>query len=109
MTQQSDRDLKRQHAKTKLKKFVLYYTLVSLPVCLLIMFWPMADNVTAHGKTAHYLAIPLAFTLGLVFMSIMFFSSNSGSDEQPNYVEMAERQKRNAMKTAQKPSPDSQD
>ena len=54
----------------------------------------MADNVTFHGKLAHYLAVPLAFFSGLGFMSIMFFSSHSGGDEQPNYVEMMERQKR---------------
>lgn len=94
MTAKIDKAQKQQEAKAKFKKFALYYTLVSIPVCLAIMFWPMADNVTIHGKAAHYMAIPLAFILGLIFMSIMFFSSNSGGDDQPNYVEMAERQKR---------------
>jgi ACR3 family arsenite efflux pump ArsB len=94
MKNPSERDQKRQDAKAKFKKFVLYYALVAIPICLVIMFWPMADNVTGHGKAAHYIAIPLAFVLGLGFMSAMFFSSNSGGDEQPNYVEMAERQKR---------------
>jgi hypothetical protein len=93
---------KRQEAMVKFRKFALYYTLVSVPVCLLIMFWPMADNVSIHGKAAHYLAIPLAFILGLVFISILFFSSNSGGDEQPNYVEMAERQDRKKKEAAQK-------
>jgi len=69
------------------------------------MFWPMAENVSVHGKAAHYFAIPLAFILGLVFMSILFFSSNSGGDEQPNYVEMAERQDRKKKEAAQKDSP----
>lgn len=96
----SERAQQRQEAMTKFRKFVFYYVLVTIPICLIIMFWPMADNVTAHGKVAHYLAIPFAFILGLVFMSIMFFSSNSGGDDQPNYVEMAERQERKKRNAA---------
>lgn len=100
MARKSSEDVqKRQDAITKFKRFVFYYALVSVPVCLIIVFWPLADNVSAHGKAAHYLAIPLAFILGLVFMSIMFFSSNSGGDEQPNYVEMAERRNRKQRET----------
>jgi len=95
-----EKSQQQQDAKAKFRKFVIYYALVSVPICLVIMFWPMADNVTVHGKLAHYLAIPLAFILGLVFMSILFFSSNSGGDEQPNYVEMAERQERRKTEAA---------
>lgn len=85
---------KRAAAKVKFRKFVFYYALIAVPICLVIMFWPMADNVTLHGKAAHYLAIPAAFIAGLFFMGITFFSSNSGDDEQPNFVKMVEKQER---------------
>lgn len=90
----SEKVQNRAAARAKFRKFVIYYALIAVPICLIIMFWPMADNVTLHGKAAHYLAIPAAFIAGLFFMGITFFSSNSGDDEQPNYVEMAERQER---------------
>ena len=85
---------RRADAKAKFKKYALWYVIISAPICAAIMFWPMAENVTFHGKLAHYLAIPLAFLSGLIFMGIIFFSSHSGGDEQPNYVKMMEEQKR---------------
>ena len=88
----SKQDDDKKEAVQKFKKFALWYTIISLPICLTIMFWPMAENVTIHGHIAHYLAIPLAFVSGLIFMGIIFFSSHCGGDEQPNYVEMMKRQ-----------------
>lgn len=85
---------RRAEAKAKFKRYAFLYVAISAPICALIMFWPMAENVTFHGKLAHYLAIPLAFLSGLVFMGVIFFSSHSGDDEQPNYVEMMKEQKR---------------
>ncbi|MGB3456945.1 MAG: hypothetical protein WBG08_13845 [Litorimonas sp.] len=85
---------RRAEARAKFKRYALWYLVIAAPVCLAIMFWPMADNVTIHGKLAHYLAIPLAFLSGLLFMGIIFFSSHSGGDEQPNYVEMMKEQER---------------
>lgn len=85
---------KRAAATAKFKRYALWYVLICIPVCAVLMFWPMAENVTAHGKAAHYVAIPLAFLSGLFFMGIIFFSSHSGGDEQPNYVKMMEEQKR---------------
>ncbi|MEM7729803.1 MAG: hypothetical protein AAF311_11085 [Pseudomonadota bacterium] len=85
---------RRAEARAKFKRYAFWYTLVSAPVCAAIMFWPMAENVSIHGKLAHYLAIPLAFISGLVFMGVIFFSSHSGGDEQPNYVKMMEEQER---------------
>lgn len=89
-----DKAATRAAAKAKFKRYALWYILVSIPICGLLMFWPMAENVTPHGKAAHYIAIPLAFLSGLFFMGIIFFSSHSGGDEQPNYVKMMEDQKR---------------
>ena len=88
----SSNDHDKQRAIKKFKRFAFWYIIVSLPICLAIMFWPMADNVTLHGHIAHYLAIPLAFISGLFFMGIIFFSSHGGGDEQPNFVEMMKRQ-----------------
>ncbi|MEM9600812.1 MAG: hypothetical protein AAF926_07295 [Pseudomonadota bacterium] len=85
---------RRAEAKVKFTRFMRWYLLISIPICAVLMFWPMADNVTIHGKVAHYIAIPLAFLSGLFFMGIIFFSSHSGDDEQPNYVKMMEEQKR---------------
>ncbi|WP_298915312.1 hypothetical protein [uncultured Algimonas sp.] len=85
---------RRREAKAKFKRYALWYVAISLPICLLLMFWPMAENVTIHGKLAHYVAIPLAFLSGLFFMGVIFFSSHSGADEQPNYVKMMEEQER---------------
>lgn len=93
MEKQTDKKAEKAVAKAKFKRFAIWYSLISLPICLTIMFWPMADNVTIHGHIAHYLAIPLAFISGLIFMGIIFFSSHGGADNQPNYVEMMERQK----------------
>ncbi|MGB6229328.1 MAG: hypothetical protein WBF53_04280 [Litorimonas sp.] len=88
-----EQDRRRLEAKAKFKRYALWYILISAPICLTLMFWPMAENVTIHGKLAHYVAIPLAFLSGLFFMGVIFFSSHSGGDEQPNYVEMMARKR----------------
>ena len=100
MTQKDDHNdaEQRAEAKSKFKRYALWYIVISAPICLTLMFWPMADNVTIYGKLAHYAAIPLAFLSGLIFMGIIFFSSHSGGDEMPNYVKMMEEQKEREQK-----------
>ena len=95
MNQESnDKKARRKDAKAKFKRYAIWYLVIATPICAALMFWPMADNVTIHGKIAHYIAIPLAFVSGLAFMGVIFFSSHAGNDEQPNYVKMMEEQKR---------------
>lgn len=89
----NDDAARRAEAKAKFKRYAFWYIVISAPICIALMFWPMAENVTIHGKLVHYAAIPLAFLSGLFFMGIIFFSSHSGDDEQPNYVKMMEEQK----------------
>ena len=87
-------DPKQKTARKKLKLYAFWYVLIAAPICAVLMFWPLADNVTIHGKIAHFIAIPLAFLSGLIFMGIIFFSADSGGDDQPNYVKMMEEQER---------------
>ena len=67
---------------------------IAIPAAVYFIFFGFEDgnNVSRHGHIALAIGVTFAFLSSFLFMGIIFFSSRSGADEQPNYVEIAARE-----------------
>lgn len=77
---------------------ILFLTLsfaIAIPAAIYFIFFGLEDgnNVSRHGRIALTIGVIFAFLSSFLFMGIIFFSSRSGADEQPNYVDMVEKER----------------
>ena len=77
--------------------FLIISFIIAIPAAIYFIFFGFEDgnNVSRHGHIALTLGVLFAFLSSFFFMGIIFFSSRSGADEQPNYVEMVEKDRKN--------------
>lgn len=82
-------------AKSNAKAVFLISCLIALPLTLFMLFAMNGTfyTLSGHGLIALAIAIVFSFLSAFFFMGMSFFSSRSGVDDQPNYVEMIEQQK----------------
>ena len=78
-------------AKQNARRVFLICAAISAPIMLWFLYQTFtAGNLSGHGKFALILAVVFSLLTALLFMGIIFFSSRSGHDEQPNYREIVE-------------------
>jgi len=77
--------------------FLIISFIIAIPAAIYFIFFGFEEgnNVSRHGHIALTLGVLFAFLSSFLFMGIIFFSSRSGADEQPNYVEMVEKDRKN--------------
>lgn len=82
-------------AKRNAKLALIICSLIAIPASIYFIFFGFkdGDNISGHGYAAHVIGVILAFLSAFIFMGITFFSSRSGHDEQPNYLELVKKQK----------------
>lgn len=82
-------------AKSNAKVVFLISCLIALPLTVFMLFFMNGTfyTLSGHGLIALAIAIVFSFLSAFFFMGMSFFSSRSGVDDQPNYVEIVERQK----------------
>lgn len=92
MTQPSNR---LSGAKRNVIIFLIISFMIAIPAAIYFIFFGFEDgnNVSRHGHIALTIGVIFAFLSAFLFMGIIFFSSRSGADDQPNYVKMAEEQR----------------
>lgn len=85
------------NAKRNAVIFLIISFAIAIPAAIYFIFFGFEEgnNVSRHGHIALTIGVLLAFLSAFLFMGIIFFSSRSGADEQPNYVEMAAREREN--------------
>lgn len=90
-----DADARVTAAKKNAKRVIWLSMIVVIPVAIYFIFFSFSEghNINGHGYTAHILTVVFAFISAFLFMGITFFSARSGHDDQPNYVDMAAKQR----------------
>lgn len=80
-------------AKSNAKAVFLISCLIALPLTIFMLFFMNGTfyTLSGHGLIALAIAIVFSFLSAFFFMGMSFFSSRSGVDDQPNYVELAEK------------------
>lgn len=75
--------------------FIVVSLIIAIPAAIYFIFFGLEDgnNVSRHGHIALTIGVIAAFLSAFLFMGIIFFSSRSGADEQPNYVEMVKKER----------------
>lgn len=83
-------------AKKNAVKVLAVCTLIAIPLTIYFLFFGVKEEagVSTHGMIALALAIVLGFLSAFLFMGITFFSARSGADDQPNYREIVEQQRK---------------
>lgn len=83
-------------AKSNAFRFVALSLIIAIPAAIYFIFFGFEDgnNVSRHGHIALTIGVVLAFLSAFLFMGIIFFSSRGGYDEQPNYVALAEKHRK---------------
>jgi len=84
---------KSRGAKRNAIIFLIISFAIAIPAAIYFIFFGLEEgnNVSRHGHIALTIGVIFAFLSSFLFMGIIFFSSRSGADEQPNYVEMVEK------------------
>ncbi len=87
-------------AKSNAIKVFLISMLIVIPICIYLIFFAngIYYNLSGHGMIALSIAIIFSVLCAFFFMGLSFFSSRSGIDEQPNYREMVEKQRKQDAK-----------
>lgn len=82
-------------AKRNAIVFLVISFAIAIPAAIYFIFFGFEEgnNVSRHGHIALTIGVILAFLSSFLFMGIIFFSARSGADEQPNYVEMAAKER----------------
>ena len=82
-------------AKRNAVIFLIISFAIAIPSAIYFIFFGFEEgnNVSRHGHIALTIGVILAFLSSFLFMGIIFFSARSGADEQPNYVEMAAKER----------------
>ena len=80
-------------AKRNAVIFLIISFVIAIPAAIYFIFFGFEDgnNVSRHGHIALTIGVIFAFLSSFLFMGIIFFSSRSGADDQPNYVELVEK------------------
>lgn len=75
--------------------FVIISFAIAIPAAIYFIFFGFEEgnNVSRHGHIALTIGVIFAFLSSFLFMGIIFFSSRSGADEQPNYVDLVEKER----------------
>ena len=89
----NDTSSKLSSAKRNAIVFLTISFAIALPAAIYFIFFGLEDgnNVSRHGRIALTIGVIFAFLSSFLFMGIIFFSSRSGADEQPNYVELVKK------------------
>ena len=87
-------------AKKNAVKVFLISVLIIVPLCVYLIFFAKGVfyNLSGHGMAALIIAIVFSVLSAFFFMGMSFFSSRSGVDDQPNYREIVEAQRKQASK-----------
>lgn len=83
-------------AKANAWKVFAISVLIILPICIYLIFFTNGHffNLGGHGMIALTIGIVFSALSAFFFMGMSFFSSRSGIDDQPNYREIVEKQRR---------------
>jgi len=89
----NDTSSKLSSAKRNAIVFLIISFAIAIPAAIYFIFFGLEDgnNVSRHGRIALTIGVIFAFLSSFLFMGIIFFSSRSGADEQPNYVELVKK------------------
>ena len=89
----NDTSSKLSNAKRNAVVFLIISFAIAIPAAIYFIFFGLEDgnNVSRHGRIALTIGVIFAFLSSFLFMGIIFFSSRSGADEQPNYVELVKK------------------
>jgi len=89
----NDTPSKLSSAKRNAIVFLIISFAIAIPAAIYFIFFGLEDgnNVSRHGRIALTIGVIFAFLSSFLFMGIIFFSSRSGADEQPNYVELVKK------------------